>query len=817
MTGLTPDNLILTVSHLSKNFHSPWIRLTELASKLLGTGGDAGVIASFAESPEYRPFFVVSGRALKLTDAGRERADTLISNPISITQRIVRAVREYANQLRSQSIRVGRSKTIGQGQHRVTHALTVEEILESSIPSETPVELHPDRGGRPEYSGIVVGQETDGQVLYVSFKKELDFFDIPGRLVINRAYFLHTLASRLEELTDVPSAFLELLNPTSHSHTALCGTNGLEVAKKLSEGHASWTRFLWGPPGGGKTFAIAQFLAWELQRTPTPRILLVAPSNRAVDVATEQLLDRLEVEHLSHLIAERRIMRYGYPRRPRILDCPQILGPTGLDALTSQISHIAEKIRTAEKAADSEESIAKWRAALLEIQEQLKNTTGQHLRDAAVVATTVALAYLPTSPISEGKWDIVVVDEVTMVPPAICAYLATMATKRFLLGGDPLQLGPVYEENKPLSKETKRWLGTDVFEAAGLSTEKEGRRIVSDSDTRMARITTQRRCAGDIWNSIRALYPNVMSSPQPAVNRLAALPPQPGEAVAIMDTSELHNGTGCEKIQKSWRNKNTAKVIMEFASTVLAEAEEDLTIAIISPYRAQVQLLQGWLRAEREGAAYFKHVDVGTVHQFQGSEADYVIFDMVDGNPRNSVGSLLRGDSGKRLVTVACTRARGKLVILADLSWCRRILLRESNPILADIAFERPPQPVRPPLDCQGESSRTECTSPIEIALLSSMREIPALSNVVHEYRIRNLDGIIVSRANFAFPEFKLAVYCDSAQWHLREDYWQSDIRLRNELQGLGWSFQVYTGQEILRAPQECATKIARRLQGLMK
>lgn len=806
----TPDTLVLTVAHISKNTQSLWVRLTEIANKLLGSGDDAETIAALAESPEYRFFFVVSGRVVKLTDAGRVRANILTVDPISITQTIARAVREYADQLAPQHIRVNSSRTIGRGEHRVTHALTVEEILETAIPSETPVDLRPDRGGRPVYGGIVVGQEVDGNVLYVSFKDALESWDIPGHLVVNRACLLHTLASRFEELVDLPPSFMELLQPTAHAHTSLCGTSGLMVAESLSDSAGPWTRFLWGPPGGGKTFSIVYFLARELQRNPASRILLVAPSNRAVDVATEMLLDRLEVEHLSHLLEERRIVRYGYPRTPRILGCPKILGPVGLDELAAKVSKIADKIRKAEQSSEGEEEISLCRAALLETQEEIKKLTVQHIREASVVATTTALAYLPSSPISGCTWQIVVVDEVTMVPPALCAYLSTMSTHRFLLGGDPLQLGPVFEENRPMSAETKRWLGTDVFEAAGLSIEKDGKREVSTSDTRMARIIMQRRCADNIWRSVSALYPAVMSSPQPAVARLAALLPQPGKAIVVLDTSALDSRTGSKLIHKSWRNENTAKVAMEIVSTVLAEAEGDLTIAIISPYRAQVQLLQGWLRTERECATHFRRVEVGTVHQFQGSEADYVIFDMVDGNPRNSVGNLLKGDNGKRLVTVACTRARGKLVILADINWCRRILLRDANPILADIVFGRSPQPVSPPREGGSEVNQTVCESPIEVALLKAMHEIGSLSNVVPQYRIRNQQGTIVSRADFAFPEMKLAVYCDSAQWHLREDRWQTDIRQRNELQEMGWSFQVYTGREINRNPQECAQKVAK-------
>jgi hypothetical protein len=84
-------------------------------------------------------------------------------------------------------------------------------------------------------------------------------------------------------------------------------------------------------------------------------------------------------------------------------------------------------------------------------------------------------------------------------------------------------------------------------------------------------------------------------------------------------------------------------------------------------------------------------IQVGTIHQFQGSEADVIIFDMVDGPSRPGLGKLLRGDTGLRLVNVAVSRARGKLIVLADKSWCKKVLCRSDNSVLWNLVMiERP-------------------------------------------------------------------------------------------------------------------------------
>ncbi|WP_026664936.1 AAA domain-containing protein [Butyrivibrio sp. FC2001] len=64
-----------------------------------------------------------------------------------------------------------------------------------------------------------------------------------------------------------------------------------------------------------------------------------------------------------------------------------------------------------------------------------------------------------------------------------------------------------------------------------------------------------------------------------------------------------------------------------------------------------------------------------TVHQFQGSERDVIIFDAVESYPSTKAGYLMSKDmdSVTRLVNVAVTRARGKLVVVANTKfWERR-------------------------------------------------------------------------------------------------------------------------------------------------
>jgi phosphate starvation-inducible protein PhoH len=51
---------------------------------------------------------------------------------------------------------------------------------------------------------------------------------------------------------------------------------------------------LWGPPGAGKTYCSARLAAGLLTASREERILLVAPSNVAIDAGLVELIKALE-------------------------------------------------------------------------------------------------------------------------------------------------------------------------------------------------------------------------------------------------------------------------------------------------------------------------------------------------------------------------------------------------------------------------------------------------------------------------------------------------------------------------------------------
>lgn len=808
--------LVRTIHKRMSESRNGWVTWDQVARWQTGATVSAPYLSSLASLPEYKSLFCSNNTAVRLSSEGIQLALALPQEERTVPGLVASAVIEYARGLRPIRFEVNHVSTVAPVGNKVVQALYVD-LTDDLVPSETPVKVYPANSS--SVHGKIVGQEQDGGVFYVALDCELLPVNLPATLLIDRAYLLTELANQLQTLQDFPERMQSLLLELS-GVPLVADDDSTVVARKLADLQPPWTRFLWGPPGAGKTYGLGQFMIHLLRSEPQNSILIVAPSNRAVDVATGHLRTRLAVNGMDGLIGDRKILRFGYPRKTEIIERPELLGPKQLDELNQRVKEVSHQILKAEQDRLADAELAVLRTQLLAAQEAVKQAVDTHVQQCSVVATTTTLAYMPTSPVGKKMWDTVIVDEATMVAPAICTFLASKARKRLLVAGDPRQLGPVYEEHGPSNEETRYWLGRDLFEVSRVSSgEMENRQIRTD-DARLTRITTQRRCATEIWTKVTHLYPEVKNAANPdRLRTLADLPPCPGNSVVLLDVSG--SIAKCEQVRGSWQNIFTAELALEVAATIASEAAGTISIAIISPYRAQVRLLRRWIREEkRADTTPFKRTEVeaGTVHQFQGSEADIVIFDMVDGVGRAEVGKLLREDTGIRLVNVAITRARGKLIVIADRTWCARSHLDRNNSLLEHLIFGRTTvkqiQVVPPPAPSGNRQTGDDGTeSPIEKLLLDAMRKHPALCSVQTQHTICDENHRFVSRADFAFPEIKYAVYCDGKQWHLQQDRWQRDLRQRNALTALGWAFSVFSGREVNQGADKCAAQVVKTHQ----
>lgn len=810
-----------------------WINFRDLALRILGDADRAELLASVAA---YRTdLFVIHDDArVRLREQGARRASQQLKgsaqNP---KQNIEDAVREYLRQLQPVRIRVIKADPGQQILERYVHALSLElSDDDPKLSDDTPVELVSDGRHNP---GHVVGTSRDESLVYVAFRFEVSHQDVPGILEVNRSQSFVEIANRLATMSYPPQLW-DALN--TNIAISLVRDNSHDLAIDLLNLQVPWTRLLWGPPGSGKTHCLAYLAAKLAESEASPRILILAPSNVAVDNAMFELVNALEQDGRGRdLLSRRKVFRFGYPRDERILSRGELFGPPELHDLSRAILATYKEIKSLKENRSPERTVAETQAKLKQLQETRKSILANYLSTAQIVATTIASAFAGISPISNdlrlnSSWDAVIVDEASMVNGALVVLLSSLARSRFLLVGDPRQLGPVFEWQKTAQPPDNviKWLQKDPYELTGISTGLAWQKNIKDNDGRMARILAQRRCHPRIWQLTAALYPFVVSNVDIIkLNSIAAVPPLPSEPVVFLDLSSgrkpvsdlpetasapilaVDYESACRRVGRSWENPPTAMLTIDIAREIRAHSP-NASIAIITPYRGQVKLIRHWLYDEIQTDKRLINVEVGTVHSFQGGEADVVILDIVDGPPRPTIGALLRDDTGMRLMNVAITRARGKLIIIAHKDW-----LRGTDPSRAGLLWNvlfggNSPKPCYVlPLAQSNATGKEEILteSPIEEIFVKELRRRTVqLPEFTLQHRIFGESQRIVSRADIAFVEQRLAIYCDGAKYHLQKDQWQRDLKQRRELARLGWRVLAFTGAEINANVAKCAEEV---------
>lgn len=106
-------------------------------------------------------------------------------------------------------------------------------------------------------------------------------------------------------------------------------------------------------------------------------------------------------------------------------------------------------------------------------------------------------------------------------------------------------------------------------------------------------------------------------------------------------------------------NEGEAKIAIEHYKKLLAHGIRSDSIAIISPYSAQVSLIRDQISSAFQPK---DHPEINSIDAFQGREKDVVILSMVRSNAEGVVGFL----GEMRRINVAMTRAKKQLVIIGD-------------------------------------------------------------------------------------------------------------------------------------------------------
>jgi superfamily I DNA and/or RNA helicase len=288
---------------------------------------------------------------------------------------------------------------------------------------------------------------------------------------------------------------------------------------------------------------------------------------------------------------------------------------------------------------------------------RLREITKQHLSTASTVFTTVIQTCIENAFDDIGPFDAVIVDEASMMPVPYLYAVAGRSRSHLIIAGDFRQLGPIAQSK---SEASQLWLHRDVFSLTSIADQS------GPQHPALAMLTHQRRMHPQISECVNEMFygGQLIDKAPNGKTRAYNLGPLPGTARLFLDLSD-EDGYFAEKTQGGSRmNRVTAEKVCTLAN-YYPRHDPEVLVGVITPYRAQVRLIKRLLKKTNMRPEELERIHVGTVHTFQGSERDVLIWDLVESSG-SSMGLLYREDSGNRLANVAITRAQGKLILVGD-------------------------------------------------------------------------------------------------------------------------------------------------------
>ena len=565
-------------------------------------------------------------------------------------------------------------KRIGRDNGQFVYLLESEDEL--NYPEGTPVTIWK---GQSQISGKILNCEAFSVYLIseLDLGAEVEMLNISAEA----CYLLQSVSERLMDLS---------LEPSEIAQDLIC--NGLKEIdyrnSDIAKGQETAVRmsleqpitFVWGPPGTGKTQTLAK-IAWA-HIDKGERVLMLSYSNVSVDGAI------LRVTSLKNDVFPGQLVRYGFPKDKRISEHPYLssynLAINNYPDLLKRRTQLQAEKKRLEK---NDPKLIQVEKELNEIRRELRAAESQCVRNAKFVATTVSKAIVDKE-IRNGAFDVVIFDEASMATIPQIAYAAKLARKNFVCMGDFRQLPPIVQS----SKESP--LNADIFQYCGIT-----QAVDQGSNHKwLCLLDTQYRMHPEIADFAgRSIYNGLLKSANGMTEKrekTVMAEPFAGRAMEFVDLS----GTMSTCIKSS--DDSHANVLSAFVTFSLAlKAAQTQEVGIITPYHAQSRLLHAMVRDVNELEALPHAIKCATVHQFQGSEEDVIVYDAVDCYRLPFPGALIASTAGRyadRLFNVAMTRSKGKFICVANGSFMRNKGMSENLMFMQMLKSYRATAPMIP-------------------------------------------------------------------------------------------------------------------------
>jgi predicted DNA helicase len=462
------------------------------------------------------------------------------------------------------------------------------------------------------------------------------------------------------------------------------GLNTSQQEAVIQSIQAEQLHLLHGPPGTGKTVTLTEVIAQGVKRNRS--VLATAPSNIAVDNLLESLikwdldvvrighparaLPRLRAYSLDHRLQDRPVFQESEAARQKALDLIEerrsLTAPTGRwrrGLSDEEIHHLADKGRSKRGvSAQKIQEMSKYLSLSEEIDQLFEKC--DRLEDQAIESLLDNVDVVCATNTGAGSdllaghtFDWICVDEATQATEPSTLIPSTKGSK-LVMAGDHRQLPPTVLSEKA----AENGLSTSLFERM---VETHGERVSSSLKIqyRMHRdimqfpndefydntMVADSEVAIHTLDDIESFTPGEMT--EPFRDPLRARPP-----IILFDTESLSGEEQTHEDTHSFFNPLEIKVTQTVLDELLNSGLDEHCIAVISPYKAQVERLRD--------LGYDDELEIDTVDGFQGREKDVVVMSLVRSNQSGAIGFL----TDERRLNVSLTRARRKLIVIGDFS-----------------------------------------------------------------------------------------------------------------------------------------------------
>jgi ATP-dependent RNA/DNA helicase IGHMBP2 len=408
-----------------------------------------------------------------------------------------------------------------------------------------------------------------------------------------------------------------------------------------------------GPPGTGKTTTIVQAIRLVLQTEK--QILVCAPTNTAVDLVTEKLIEQGV-----------NVLRVGHPAR-----VSEGLLKTTIDGQVQEHEHykdIKNLRRNAEEyfrmAGKYKRSFGKEEAKqramyYTEAKNCIKESrlledyiVSSLFDNAQVICCTPVTS--TNKALAKKQFNTLFFDEASQALEAI-SWIPLLKCKRVIFSGDHFQLPPVVKSTKAKQEGLDETMLDRLTKYENVST----------------LLTRQYRMHQHIMQFSNAcFYNNELEADATVKDTLLSL----NEDLPVLNVPvELVDTAGCsfDELQNpetlSMSNKGEADLLFKHLELLLQQyqlsgEQQKIDIGIISPYKEQIELLKEKLQEFDYSNYPESELAVKTIDGFQGEERDVIYISLVRSNPNSEIGFL----ADIRRMNVALTRAKKKLVVIMD-------------------------------------------------------------------------------------------------------------------------------------------------------